>query len=402
MNLIQTALRRRSDSARALLLSLAALTLPSAAAAIEPLQAQWHGFAAQAFAVSDGNNYVGESLDGSLDFYEIGVNGAVGWGALTVSAQALARRFGALDSGDIRLDYAFVDYLALSTMSTRAGLRLGRVKNQYGLFNDSRDVVFTRPGILLPSSVYFEGVGVRNLLFSSDGGQLYAGRSLGDHYLSFSGTRALNFQADEEQKRSLFGGGAANFELNIDGLTIVRLQDEWAGGTWRAALTYTDAAIVFESNQQPSFVGQLDADIWVASLRHTGERYGLIAEYQITRIVFASDFTGRDRSTSDGGYVQLDYRFDPRWTGMLRYDMTFSDRNDRNGREFAESTGGDRTTRYARDLTVGLKWLPDAHWGVWAEHHFIRGSASAPGLENRDRELKPDANLFLLMLAYHF
>ena len=87
---------------------------------------------------------------------------------------------------------------------------------------------------------------------------------------------------------------------------------------------------------------------------------------------------------------------------MLRYDLTFSDRNDRDGREYAESTGNDRHDRFARDLTVGLKWLPDEHWGVWAEQHFIDGSATAPSLENQNRTIESDGALFLLMVGYHF
>ena len=92
------------------------------------------------------------------------------------------------------------------------------------------------------------------------------------------------------------------------------------------------------------------------------ERYSVTAEYLLTR--FEGRFNGvSNRSSSDGIYVQTDYRFAPEWTGMLRYDLTFSDRNDRDGREYADETGGDRSERFARDLTIGLKWLPDEHWG---------------------------------------
>jgi hypothetical protein len=140
----------------------------------------------------------------------------------------------------------------------------------------------------------------------------------------------------------------------------------------------------------------------VVSLRRNAERYSVTAEYQLTRSLIDTNFTGRSRSSGDGGYLQLDYRFVPRWTAMLRYDLTFSDRGDRDGRDYAAETGGDRHTRYARDLTAGIKWLPTEHWGVWAEQHFIRGSASVPGIENRERTIEPDGNLFLLMVGYRF
>lgn len=383
--------------------AIALLLVAGAAAAQDDWHYQLHGFAAQAYAHSDGNNYVGSSLDGSFDFYELGLSGAAARGPFALSAQGLVRRFGSLDDGDLRLDYAFADYRAISTLDYKFGVRVGRVKNHYGLFNDSRDVVFTRPGILLPSSVYLESAGLRGILFSSDGAQIYSGGGLGDHYLSLAATRAIDYTADEDQKRAIVGDTAAfPNALDIEGLTIVRLMDEWAGGTWRAALSYGSARVSMAPSEQSPLAGTLDAQLWVASLRHNAERFAVTAEYQVTRTEVDTNFSGRDRSSSDGGYLQLDYRIRPRWTAMLRYDLTFSDRNDRDGRDYAEQTGGDRHSRYARDLTVGLNWLPDEHWGLWLEHHIIRGSASAPAIENRERSLRAEGNLFLVMAGYHF
>jgi hypothetical protein len=383
--------------------ALTFLLLAMPVAALDEWQYQLHGFAAQAYAHSDGNNYVGSSLDGSFEYYELGLNGSVARGPFAFSAQGLVRRFGELDDGALRLDYAFADYRAISTLDYKLGLRLGRVKNHYGFFNDSRDVVFTRPGILLPSSIYLESVGLRGLLFSSDGGQLYGGIGLGDHYLSLVGTRAVDTTADKDERRALLGDGdTLPNPIDIDGLTIIRLMDEWAGGTWRAALTFASARVSVAPLPQSPLEGALDADIWVASLRHNAERYAVTAEYQVTHTRLDSNFAGSDRSSSDGGYLQLDYRLGQRWKAMLRYDLIFSDRDDRDGRDYARQTGGDRHTRYARDLTAGLNWSPDEHWGVWLEHHFIRGSASAPSVENRDRSLRSEGNLFLVMVGYHF
>jgi hypothetical protein len=394
---------RRVAASSTAVLALTLLAAAAPAMALDEWQYQLHGFAAQAYAHSDGNNYVGSSLDGSFEFYELGLNAAAARGPFALSAQGLLRRFGNLDDGDLRLDYAFADYRAISTLDYKLGVRLGRVKNHYGFFNDSRDVVFTRPGILLPSSVYFEGTGIRGILFSSDGAQIYGGIGLGDHYLSLAATRAIDYTAGKDEKRALVGDTSAfPNDLDIDGLTIVRLMDEWAGGTWRAALTYTSARVSLAASMQSPLAGSLDADIWVASLRHNAERFAVTAEYQVTHTQIDTNFTGRDRSSSDGGYLQFDYLIQPRWTAMLRYDLIFSDRDDRDGRDYAAQTGDDRSSRYARDLTAGLKWLPDEHWGVWLEHHVIRGSASAPSIENQGRSLRAEGNLFVMMLGYHF
>jgi hypothetical protein len=73
--------------------------------------------------------------------------------------------------GGIRIDYGFVDYTAISTESMDFGIRLGRTKNPLGFYNDTRDVPFTRPSILLPQSIYFDRT--RNLGLASDGAQVY-------------------------------------------------------------------------------------------------------------------------------------------------------------------------------------------------------------------------------------
>ncbi len=385
------------------LLGAAACCIGATVQAAPDFQYQLHGFAAQAYALSDGNNYVGDSLDGSLEFYEMGLNGSAGIGSVTASAQGLVRRFGEQDDGDLRLDYGFLDYRAVSTLDATAGVRLGRVKNYYGLFNDTRDIVFTRPGIVLPSSVYFEGTGIRSILFSSDGGQLYGGYGYGDHFTSLNVTLALDDTASGDEKRTLFGGGT-NFpaDLQINDLIVARLMDEWGGGTWHAALSFVHGRIAIDAAPGVPISGAIDADIYVASLRHSGERYTVTAEYALTALTGESNPGGRIDTKSDGLYGQLDYRLTEQWTGMLRYDLYFADRNDRDGNDFAAQTGGDPHTRYARDLTFGLVWLPDQHWGVWAEHHLIQGSATAPRSENMGRSIESDGSLFLLMVGYHF
>ncbi len=182
----------------------------------------------------------------------------------------------------------------------------------------------------------------------------------------------------------------------------MRLMDEWGAGAWRAALTYTTTGIEADPAPTNPVSGTIDATVWIGSLAYNAERYSITSEYVLTSTTTRTNLTGRSFGRSDGGYVQGDYRFNERWTGMLRYDLYWPDRNDRSGDDYAAATGGDRHRRYARDLTAGVKWLPDRHWGVWGEYHVIRGSATVPRLENGGRMIEADGNLFLLMVGYHF
>lgn len=157
---------------------------------VNPLQAEWklpdsfqiHGFASQAFILSTDNNFFGGSKDnGTFDFRELGINAS--WRILPrlqVAAQGVARWAGENDEGSPRLDYGLVDYAFVSNAKNTWGLRLGRVINPIGFYNDTRDVAFTRPSIFLPQSIYFDRT--RDVALSADGGQVYGEQrtSIGD------------------------------------------------------------------------------------------------------------------------------------------------------------------------------------------------------------------------------
>ena len=68
-----------------------------------------------------------------------------------------------------------MDWNFSNTPGSSLGVVAGRIKNSLGLYNDTRDVAFTRPGVFVPQQIYFDSV--RNLLLSADGLQLYARRS---------------------------------------------------------------------------------------------------------------------------------------------------------------------------------------------------------------------------------
>src|SRR5579862_1797261 len=119
---------------------------------------QVHGYAAQGFVLSSGDNFFGHSTNGSLDYYEAGLNAAVQLQSnLMIAAGGAIRTAGITDSGRPRLDYALLDYRFLPGIKSdagfdaNAGLRVGKVKNPLSFFNETRDVIFTRPSILLPS-----------------------------------------------------------------------------------------------------------------------------------------------------------------------------------------------------------------------------------------------------------
>lgn len=118
---------------------------------------QIHGFASQAYIYTSDNDVFGNSDDnGSSGFTEIGINALLRpLPRLQFSAQGLSRRAGQGTSATPRLDFAVADYRLYSQDTNQFGIRVGRLKNPFGFYNDTRDVAFTRPSILLPQSIYF-------------------------------------------------------------------------------------------------------------------------------------------------------------------------------------------------------------------------------------------------------
>ena len=136
-----------------------------------------HGFATQAALHTSANSWGGDTDDAvSTDYNEAGLNLMVEpLQHVRLSAQAVARNAGNYDRGDLHTDYAQIDYAAVHSATNNGGLRLGRVKNIYGLFNDTRDVAHTRPSIFLPAIIYWEQL--RDIILFHDGGSVYW-----DHY----------------------------------------------------------------------------------------------------------------------------------------------------------------------------------------------------------------------------
>jgi len=137
---------------------------------------QVHGFATQSFVYSSGNNYLGmDTSDGSAGWTEaaVNVNDQV-TDKLRVGVQFHLTKLGAFGSNIPTVDWAMMDY----SVAKWVGVRAGKVKLRWGLFNDTQDA---DPGYLwslLPEPVY--GVDIRATNLSQYGAELYGKVRLGD------------------------------------------------------------------------------------------------------------------------------------------------------------------------------------------------------------------------------
>src|SRR5882724_5623370 len=133
--------RRRLRS----LLGAASLVLaaPTAARAAEPgadahgRDIQFHGFVSQGFLKTTANDYLIDSSRGSSEISEAGFNAtAQVTDKLRVGLQMFAYELGTLGNFNVKADWYYLDYRVRDWV----GVRAGRLKIAYGLYNDVSDI----------------------------------------------------------------------------------------------------------------------------------------------------------------------------------------------------------------------------------------------------------------------
>ncbi len=343
---------------------------------------QVHGFIGQGVVNTSGNNFLGETNDSvSYDFREIGLNASYrAMPQLLFSAQVMSHRAGESDNGDPDIDYAFVDWMAASGDWGRAGVRLGRVKNPFGLYNKTRDVPFTRPSIILPQSIYFERT--RKLSVSADGVNLYA-EKFGEFGVLSAEVILGRPPMDRASDEAIVPNARGDFET--DDTQLYQLKYESPTGQYVLALTHVNLGIKYDPAAGDSLkAGYFHFDPTILSAQYNAENWSATAEYA-RRSYGLRNFGVSALNVSQVGesyYLQGTYRLLPKLEGLLRYDVTYGNKDDRNGRGYAARTGGHAFTQYTKDWTMGLRYDVTPEFMIRAEYHNMEGTAILPSLDN--------------------
>ena len=367
---------------------------------------QVHGFASQGAVNTSDNRFFGDSINSSFDFTEVGVNTSLYWHpAILLSAQLLSRHTGDLYDGTPALDYALVDITFASSITHKLGLRTGRIKNPLGLYNETRDVPFTHPGIFLPQVVYYDKV--RNLMLASDGamfyGHLYG--ATGNFSLTLGGGRAV---IDENVEWAYLGN---NFDgdLESNGLTgLVSLWYTTLDDRLKLGLSGAMLSMQFDpGSQSPLTAGATDLIYWIASVQYNAEDWSLSAEYAREPLEWHGygPLNPNHKGTGEGYYLQGVYRLCPDLELLLSYQEGFADRKDRDGIRQSALTGGlsPPFNSFSRIWTTGLRWDINRYWMVRAEYQWHHGTFILSPRENPDPgQLQEDWSLFALQAAFRF
>jgi hypothetical protein len=375
-----------------------------------PHNLQIHGFASQSWLISsDKNNFFGKSSSdgGSFDFREFGLNASMRpVSRLQFSAQMISRTAGKGSPGNIRLDYGFMDYTYFSGEASQLGIRLGRMKTPLGFYNDTRDVPFTRPSILLPQSIYFDRT--RKLAIAADGMHLYGEYRSDFGDISFQGGVVRPLVRGDEAEAAVFGRqfpGHLSPNISYTG----RVNYDLDGGRVRFAVSASHLNMSYVPGAaDPVHAGTILFTPVIFSAQYNAERWSLTTEYALRHLEYDNFVAFKDMNIwGESYYFQGAYRFTPDWEGFVRYDVYLADKSDPHGTKWVAEQpvqrAGQGFSRFAKDITVGIRWNVTPEFMLRAEYHNVNGTGWLSTLDNPNRgDLSQRWDLFTILGSYRF
>lgn len=400
------------------------------ALATEPLI---QGYVSQGIIYSGDNPFFDDETGLNFNYRELGLN--LTWSfnhRFRVAGQLLSRKAGDLDDGDPRIDFLLMDYQIYASEDVTAGVRLGRVKNQYGIYNTTRDVPHGRPGVFVPPSVYFESL--RDALISSDGGNVYFkfNNRLADISLDVYGgeahfeNEALEYQLFQVDMPGGFedptGGGLHLViqpkvlnELSL-GFTRIDIETSYedAPSFGLADLPAAVATLTADPGSFPLYITNLEAEaeMTLYSLQYAPGDWIFSAEYLTIDIELKdleilhnpppSDQI-RDTFELNAWYMQAEWLATNKLSVYTRYEELYNNKDDKDGKEYAMTNGGNPVTQYNKAMTLGARWYFTPDLSVTAEYSRNKGAAFINGQAEVDYSaLKEDWDLFILQMSFHF
>jgi hypothetical protein len=330
-----------------------------------------HAFASQGFILSKDNNYLSaDTTHGSFQFSELGVNLTK---KLTdrfrVGLQLFAQDLGPTGNYNVRADWFYLDYRFTNWL----GVRAGRVKIPFGLYNESVDIDSARAAVLLPQSIYPEED--RNYLLAQTGGEVYGFANLrkagGLDYSLYGGTIFVDTTqpaGSTEQITSFnvpyVAGGRLLWETPLDGLRVggsvqaLRLDASILAGTTAPSSPTTPATVSV----------QIPVKLWVASAEYTAGDLVLSAEYSRWYVSDETSnsaiFPSTPAITSERAYAMATYRAAPWLQPCVYYSVMFPDTTQRDGRQNVQ-----------HDVSTTLRFDLNSFWLLKLEGHYMFGTA---------------------------
>ena len=359
-------------------------------------EAQTNGFIAQGYLKSSDNNYFGRTDEGTYEFNEIGVTITKDVSEkFRLGVQFAARDFGEYGNQEIKVDWGYGDYMIRDWL----GVRGGKLKIPFGLYNETRDIDALRTCIILPIGVYNEVY--RDVVVGIDGVGIYGlldTKSLGSiNYLLINGTENI------DRDGPLFVMLDSVIPLDVTGLIIddiISGSIQWItplnGLRWGITFTLVDTGV------KTAALPEMDA---------TSDHYVFSVEYAWRELIFAYEYylgdieistvLGKQKTDMDGFYGSVSYRVNDWFQIGAYYTEFYPNVDDRSGRDqLTQGMISDRSEAWQKDFALTTKFDLNMSWCLKFEGHFMNGLAFGGGVENDN--IEEDWFLFASKLAFIF
>jgi hypothetical protein len=326
-----------------------------------------HGFVSQGYIRTTSNNYLARSKTrrGSFEFAEVGINFTEPLSDnLRTGIQLFARDLGSLGNYEVKADWFYVDYRFADWL----GLRAGRIKVPFGLYNEINDVDSARVPILLPQSTY--PIRNRDFLLAQTGVELYgrlvAGAAGALDYRAYMGTIFLDVTTPPgspyvvlESTVPYLLGGRLLWETPVEGLRV--------GGSIQKLRLDTKLL----AGGAP-YAAKIPAVLWVTSLEYAANELSLAAEYGRWHTRTSTNLPDpalNNSAVSERLYFMAALRLNNWFEPGAYYSLLFPRVDDRGG-----------TGEQQNDVALTLRFDLDPHWLLKLEGHYLVGTA---GVESR-------------------
>lgn len=350
-----------------------------------------HAFVSQGFILSSRNEYLASnSTQGSFQLTEVGINFTKQiTDKMRMGLQLFASDLGTSGNFNAQMDWFYLDYRFADWL----GVRAGRVKIPFGLYNEVNDVDSGRVPILLPQSIY--PVQNTDYLLAQTGGEAYG-------YLRLHGAGALEYRlyggtifldattpaGSPDQILSLnvpyLVGGRVMWETPVDGLRVggsvqdLRLNLEFLAGTQQVNIGIPVA-------------------LAVGSVEYAGHDLLLAAEYSRWYVKEESSNTKLAPDTapvSERAYAMASYRVSRWFQPGLYYSVYFPDTSQRS-----------LPANVQHDVALTFRYDINSHWLLKLEGHYMVGTAGLSSSINDNlplTALAQDWGVFLAKTTAYF
>lgn len=378
-----------------------------------------HGFVSQGYLKSSANKYFSNTEDGTFEYNEIGVNfSAPVTDDLRFGIQLFSRDFGLLGNNDLVVDWAFLDYTLYDWFSFRAG----KIKMPYGLYNRKRDADMLRTSIILPQSVYQEGM--REFVVAFYGFSLYGTKGIGAagyvDYEVFVGTfpTATDSAYLDQMTNQLQSVMPAYADI-ISNINITDSTVEHAEGgslIWNTPLdglklgaTFLSGKVMTEGN-----IPLPDSSTEYFSVENNLQSFSVQSiEYEIGEITFVLEknqmkmrfetalFPEKMTSEMEGWYGAISWNVLSFLGIGVAYGEYFPDAKNKDGSNMQQLGLAD-FYNWQKNITLSLRFNINELWCVKLESHLINGLGLAGSGANPVETAEENWQLYAIKTSLSF